>query len=327
MKSFALRPALHIPSLCLARQFVRNGMVIGLFVLGASSLSAQESQNRQPGDVFKECETCPEMVVVPPGEFLMGWEGGEEARYEGPVHQVTIEDAFAVGRFEVTNAQFAEFIDATDHETRDACITWGEDGSKERAGVTWRDPGYGRPSLPNEPVACVTWTDARAFVAWLAESTGQPYRLLSEAEWEYAARAGRPHTLFTWGETGDDACRYANLYDQSATATNLFRPWDPADCDDGSVELAEIGMLAPNPFGLHDMIGNVWEWVEDCYVMNYFEKPNDGLAQTTYGCDRHGVRGGSWSTMLSRQRPTFRGRDLEDYTTRIFGFRVARDLM
>ncbi len=300
----------------------------GLIVASAllDGAQAQMNESREPGAVFQDCDDCPEMVVVPPGKFLMGWDGGEEARYEGPVHEVEIDYAFAVGRYEVTNSQFAAFIDATGHETPNVCNTVGEDGLKTRDGVTWRDPGYGRPSLPNEPVACVMWTNASAYAAWLAETTGLSYRLLSEAEWEYSARAGRPHTLFTWGETADGACQYANLYDQSATLPDFFGAYKPADCNDGIGELAEVGTLASNPFGLYDMIGNVWEWVEDCYVMTYLDQPNDGSAQTTYGCDRRVAKGGSWSTIVSRQRPTFRGRDPVNLSTRIFGFRVARDL-
>ena len=304
-------------------------VVAGLLSLAAAQPAvglAQQAPQRAPGDVFKDCDDCPEMVVVPPGEFLMGWDGGEDARYEGPVHEVEIRRAFAVGRFELTYAQYAAFIEATNHPSGRNCRTWGGDSVEDRLGKDWRDPAYGRPMRPDEPVSCVNWNDAKAYAAWLAEDTGEPYRLLTEAEWEYAARAGRPHTLYSWGDTPDGACRYANLYDLSGATSSIPRPYEPANCDDGAVDLAVVGSREPNPFGLYDMIGNVWEWIEDCYVMTFLEDQTDDAAQTTYGCDRRGVRGGSWSSIETRQRPTFRGRDPVGLTTQIFGFRVARDL-
>ncbi len=298
---------------------------LGLALLGSLDAGGQV-RVQQAGDVFQDCDVCPEMVVVPPGEFLMGWDDGEEARYEGPVHQVKIENAFAVGRYELTYAQYTAFVEDTDHETRDGCRVWDGVTVETKPGVSWRDPGYGRPALPNQPVSCVSWDDAKAYVTWLAKKTGEPYRLFSEAEWEYAARAGRPHTLYTWGETVEGACQYANLYDKSGGTSVIDRPHKPADCDDGSVDISVIGLRDPNPFGLYDMVGNVWEWVEDCYVMTYLDSQTDATAQTTYGCDRRGARGGSWSSNPNRQRPTFRGRDPVELTTQIFGFRVARDL-
>ena len=170
------------------------------------------------------------------------------------------------------------------------------------------------------------WTHA-PYVAWLAEKTGQPYRLPSEAEWEYAARGGVSGE-FHWGDDPDEACRYANVYDSSANAEHGFG-WQAAACDDGFPTLAPVGRLEPNGFGLHDVAGNLWEWVEDCYEAPFAaHMPTDGSA---YGppsgqCERRSVRGGSWSSRISRQRPAFRGRDPEDLRYSIFGFRVARSL-
>jgi formylglycine-generating enzyme required for sulfatase activity len=277
------------------------------------------------GAQFRECSDCPAMLVVPPGSVQMGFDGGEPDRYEGPVHSVRIRRAFAVGLYEITNAQYAAFVQATGHTHGVGCNVWVPDEHTIRKddSLTWRDPGYGRPPRDDEPVACVNWNDAQAYVAWLRQITGQKYRLLSEAEWEYVARAGSA-AAYPWGDDPEGACRYANVYD--ATAVDPRTPWPATKCADGHVGVAPVGSLAPNALGLYDVIGNVWEWVEDCYAMPYPARPIDGSAQTRAGCDRHGVRGGSWRTDVRRQRPAFRGRDEPTLNSNIFGLRVARDL-
>ena len=201
--------------------------------------------------------------------------------------------------------------------------------SKPVPGSNWADPAYGRPIRDDEPVACIRWSDAKSYVSWLAGLTGKKYRLLTEAEWEYAARAGT-RGLHTWGDDKSAACRYANVHDQGADALAASKgiklPYRPTPCDDGYTGVAPVGRFAPNAFGLHDMIGNVWEWVEDCYEMPYGATPVDGSAQLAKGCDRRGSRGGSWRTDYPRERPGFRGRDPEALTSQIFGTRIARDL-
>jgi formylglycine-generating enzyme required for sulfatase activity len=268
------------------------------------------------------------MVVVPPGEFDMGFDGGEPERYEGPVRRVRIAYSFAVGRTEVTNAQYRRFVEASGHATTDAGCDIPPPGQRAPVpvpGTTWRDPGYGRPIRDDEPVACVRWSDAMAYVNWLAGVTGQRYRLLTEAEWEYAARAGTTGR-HVWGEDVAAACRQANIYDQSASRATPQGDKRAAPCDDGFPGVAPVGSLAANAFGLHDMIGNVWEWIEDCYEMPYSATPADGSAQLARGCNRRGSRGGGWRSDYARQTPTFRGRDPESLNSQIFGFRVARDL-
>jgi formylglycine-generating enzyme required for sulfatase activity len=291
----------------------------------ASGPSGGSNPLPAPGATFKDCPTCPEMVVVPPGRFLMGFDGGEPERYEGPVREVRIGYAFAAGRFEVTNAQYREFVEATGHASTKGCYALRDGTYKPLPGTDWRDPGYGRPIRDDEPVACVTWTDSKAYVTWLAKRTGKRYRLLTEAEWEYAARAGRAGR-FTWGDASQRACDEANLFDQSSVRAMPGVDVPAAPCDDGFPELAPVGRRAPNPFGLYDMIGNVWEWVEDCYTMPHLPgAPVDGSAQVTSGCDRRGSRGGAWISSFDRQRPAFRGRDPVDRISQIFGLRVARD--
>jgi len=275
--------------------------------------------------VFRDCPDCPQMVVVPPGHFRMGNDGGEKDRYEGPTRGVRIVRAFAAGRFEVTQKQYATFVAATGHVGGKGCNVWRSATRTLERDLTldWRNPGYGRAPADDEPVACVSWNDAQAYVAWLRDRTGKPYRLLPEAEWEYAARAGSD-ALYAWGGDPEQACRYANVYDAAASDPGI--PWAPTKCSDRYPTIAPVGRFAPNGFGLYDMIGNVWEWVEDCYAMPYPSEPADGRAQTTTGCDRRVSRGGAWRTEIIRQRPAFRGRDPADLLSGIFGFRIARDL-
>ena len=200
---------------------------------------------------------------------------------------------------------------------------WTGDTVEPVVGKDWRDPGYGRPPRDDDPVACVSWYDAKAYVGWLANRTGQPYRLPTESEWEYVAHGGE-RTAYSWGEDPDAGCEVANYYDQSGAGQ---RPWEPVACDDGHAIGAPVGSLAPNAFGVHDVTGNVWEWAEDCYLVPYSVQPVDGSAYQADGpCEKRVVRGGAWHSRATWQRPTFRGRDTEDFVTQVFGIRVVRDL-
>jgi formylglycine-generating enzyme required for sulfatase activity len=258
---------------------------------------------------------------------MMGSNDGSDDRPEGPIHKVTITRPFAIGRYEVTNAQYAAFVADTGHSSADGCNLFfpKEMDVRREPGVTWRDPAYGRPPADEEPVVCISWPDANAYLAWLSDKTGIQYRLLSEAEWEYVARS-RATTVFPWGDTGEGGCDYANIYDNSGRNPDM--PWDVTDCRDGFTIVSPVGQLKPNSFGAYDMVGNVWEWTQDCYVAPY---PPESVDETPIeadsgACDRRVVKGGSWRTSLRWQRPSFRGRDPEDFASQIFGLRVARDL-
>jgi len=276
------------------------------------------------GAVFADCADCPEMVVIPPGSFMMGHDGGvNEERYEGPPHEVTIDYSFAFGLLEITTAQFRRFVNATGYTAGTDCRMWTGETVEPVAGKDWRDPGYGRPPRDDDPAACISWYDAKAYAAWLAQQTGQAYRLPTEAEWEYVAHDGGS-TAWSWGDDPDAGCEEANYYDQSAAG---LRPWDPVACDDGHRIVAPVGALEANAFGVFDVIGNVWEWVEDCHVVPYGVQPVDGSAHQVKGpCEKRGVRGGAWHSRATWQRPTFRGRDTEDFVTQVFGIRVVREL-
>ena len=295
-----------------------------LVILGLTALSGCAS-SLMPGAVFQDCADCPEMVVIPSGDFSMGSPDGEQGRSELPVRDVTV-SSFAAAKYEVTQAEFDAFVAATGHEVATGCEIVEMGASLiETEDKDWRDPGYERAVRPNDPVVCVGWTDAKAFTAWLSEKAGQPYRLLTEAEWEYVAKGGST-TPWYWGEDPADGCTHANMYDLTSAAKWNLR-WAPVQCTDGHEEVSPVGSFPASPFGLYDILGNVWEWVEDCYVMPYPDGPVDGTAVQVEGdCDRRSVRGGSWITRASRHRASFRGRDPEPTLFNFFGFRVARDL-
>ena len=280
---------------------------------------------------IRDCADCPQLVVVPRGRFMMGSDDGEVGRSEGPIHEVAIR-AFALARTEVTVADFRKFVAATGYQVASGCrvqsstIVKGERvGWEERSDAGWQAPGFVAPLTEDMPVVCVGHDDARAYAAWLSRVSGKAYRLPSEAEWEYAARAGS-RGIYPWGSNADLGCEHANAYDRSARRQLDFG-WGYVDCEDGYAELAPVARFKPNAWGLHDMIGNVWEWTADCYRETYEATPRDGSAVAGgFECAKWTVRGGGWMTRPSRNRLTFRGRDPVDARYSYFGFRVARDL-
>jgi formylglycine-generating enzyme required for sulfatase activity len=257
--------------------------VAGIFpqIRDARPLSPLEQGALVPHDHFKECDSCPEMVVIPPGDFLMGSPQSEEGSDpdERPQHRVVISRPFAAGRFAVT---FDEW---------DACVA-----ARGCRNYLPADRGWGRGL---RPVINVRWEDARAYVAWLSQKTGQPYRLLSEAEREYVTRAGTT-TPFWWGSS--ISSRQANYdgkfpYPSDAKEKGGFRR-----------ETVPVGSFDPNPWGLYQVHGNVYEWVEDCWYANYEEAPTDGSARTMPDCAEHVLRGGSWNFAPWHLRSAARGR-------------------
>ena len=277
----------------------------------------------KPGQAFKDCSECPEMVVVPAGFFTMGSPPGEEGRSkdEGPRHRVTIPRPFAVGRFEVTRGEFASFVRDSGHSTGKSCWTYESELWKNRGGRGWRDPGYRQTE--RDPVVCVSWDDAKAYVEWLSRKTGKTYRLLSEAEWEYSARAGTT-TARVWGDSPKDACGEANVHDQTSKRFNGFYQTHH-NCDDGHAKTAPVGNYRANRFGLHDVLGNVWEWVEDCWHDSYGSAPTGGGVWTNGdGCRHRVLRGGSWINVPKTVRAASRNGIIASNRNNNNGFRIAR---
>ena len=246
------------------------------------------------GKRFKDCAECPELVVVPSGTFEMGAPPHETGREEdeGPVHQVKIGERFAVGVYEVT---FDEW------DACEGCVGYRPD-----------DEGLGRSRLP---VINVDWDDAQSYVAWLSGKTGKEYRLLSESEWEYVARAGTTTPFHTGGTISTDQANYNGDYVYGPGRRGQFRH-----------RTIPVGSFPANRFGLHDVHGNVWEWVEDCWNGSYEGAPDDGSAWLTGDCSLRVLRGGSWGDQPWIMRSAFRYRETGTLRINLVGFRVARVL-
>ena len=271
-----------------------------IFALMVTSVS-NSGDHLTAGTEFQDCDECPIMVVLPAGSYMMGSPESEEGRedHEGPRHLVTFDKPFAMGKFEVT---FGEW---------DACVNGGG-----CAGHQAKDR-WGRGQ---QPVNHISWDEAHLFTKWISEKTGKEYRLPSESEWEYAARAGTT-TPFSTGETiSTDQANYEGEY-----------AYGPGKVGEYREKTLPVGSFPPNQFGLHDMHGNVWEWIEDCYHPTYEGAPDHGrawISRVDTACDRAVIRGGSWHFGPNFARSAYRSNDFghhRNYNLYI-GFRVARTL-
>ena len=255
---------------------------------------------------FRDCEECPEMVVIPAGNYGFGSPPNEFGGpyNEGYVIEVTFKEAFAIGKYEVTFDEWMHCVAAG------VCAEIDDDGM-----------GQGK-----HPVINVSWEDAVTYTQWLSKITGKNYRLPSEQEWEYAAQGPTKRARF-FGIAPEKVCDFANAYDRTAEE-KLAYGFKTVPCSDGFTELAEVGSFQPNYFGLHDMLGNVWEWVFDCLNPNWrFSKAaTDGSPYTDGDCDQRAYRGGSW---LSNQPYYLRTAErYKFFRTKHndLGFRVARSM-
>jgi len=276
---------------------------------------------RRENDVFRDCPECPEMVVIPAGSFTMGSPATEDERDadEGPQHRVTV-PSFALGKYEVTRTQFEAYAKEAAVRASD-CNTWNGKEWVLEAARSWQAPGFDQTGV--DPVVCVSWADAIAYLKWLSQKTKQSYRLPSEAEWEYAARGGTTSRRW-WGDSADQACGSASVADEAAKRMNSA--WTVHACEDGYPYTAPVGKFRPNGFGLFDILGNVWEWSEDCYHDSYAGAPSEGQAWTTEPCDSRVLRGGSWSDPPRLSRSAERGWNSSANRSSFNGFRVARAL-
>jgi formylglycine-generating enzyme required for sulfatase activity len=295
-----------------------------IFVLtccGHKAFTAAWTSERAPGAVFRDCPDCPEMVVIPAGKFTMGssesdksWAAGhggnlESVTDEAPQHTVSLR-SFALSKYPVTRGEYAAFVRETKHPAGDGC---GKDSftSKKQAFVSWQNPGFSQTE--RDPVVCVSWQDARAYVSWLngkvhkpaSTSDEAPYRLPSESEWEYAARAGTT-TRFWWGDDDTGADDHAWYKSNSGGQTH------------------PVGSKPSNSFGLYDIVGNVWQWAEDCYADSYANTPADGSANETGNTCLRVDRGSSWLYPAWLLRSATRERNPAEYRDIIMGFRLAR---
>lgn len=312
----------------LQRPLIRSIRLAALIALGSTTACAQTGANERTS--IKDCDYCPELVVVPAGEFRMGTPENvsiDNETGESPPVDMRIPRAFALGKFEVTVAEFETYARATGFEPTVRCRVWSDAKGRydDDDNRSWRRPGVPATPQPNHPVSCVSWEDAQGYVRWLAQQTGLPYRLPTEAEWEYGARAGSA-ALYPWGDDPHQGCRFVNAYDQT-TERRYPLAWEPMACEDGFEGVAPVGSLAPNAFGLYDMLGNVWEFAEDCATRSHVGRPKDGSAWVWEGgCARRIQRGGGWITSIARIRPGYHGDANATHRFDFGGFRVARDL-
>jgi len=308
-------------------------------VLSIAALAIALSACADPGPEFRDCGQCPVMITVPAGQFKMGTaiadrlidpRTGKPATSDSPQHEVTIAAPFAIGKYEVTVDEFGAFIADTGYEPVDRCMEFSkEDSFTISKDFNWQDTGFEQAG--DHPVVCVSFFDAEAYVAWLSDKTGEAYRLPSEAEWEYAARAGST-TSYYWGTESAETCDYANVRSQGAyTISKRQAAADRDDgfpCDDGVRHTSAAGRFAPNQFGLHDLQGNAWEWVADCNHKDYEGAPADGGVwsdgpDAKTRCPFGVIRGGSYLNLVERSSTTVRaGRPRSGAATNM-GFRVA----
>jgi formylglycine-generating enzyme required for sulfatase activity len=281
-------------------KILRVGVLLALIAAGDGS--AQD---------ITDCPDCPTLVTIPAGKFEMGSPADEPGRFdaEGPQHTVAVK-SFALAKYPVTGGQFLKFLTESGYQPAPC---------NPIMGLGWRSTGHGQAYAPTDtespqwPATCLSWKDAQAYITWLNGKSKKAYRLPSEAEWEYAARAGTD-TARWWGPL---------IGANNANCAGCGSAWDAHD-------IAPVGSFQPNPFGLYDMLGNVWQWTEDCWNESYVGAPADGSAWKSGDCKKRVLRGGSWSNLpvfirsAARSRGDSEGKDF-DYSS-YSGFRLARSL-
>ena len=325
---------------CYRAVFHVASVLFALALLSPIAGAQQPADRASPGTPVKalrDCADCPEMVIVPAGSFEMGSSADERVREGVPsrfadretlVHRVTIAKPFAMSRNEITRGLYARFVAETKRPDPPACGVFNPDTDswKERPGYSWRNTGF--EQTDDHPVACTSFGDARDFAAWLAKKTGKPYRLATEAEWEYAARGGTTTARY-WGDSAEPGCELANIM-SAATVARLGNPKSWANklvCTSPHAFTVPVGSYPPNPFGLHDMIGNVYEWIADCYHPTYAGAPVDGSAWNEPRCAQHMLRGGAFHSAPWLARVAARGGPVEtEYHPVASGIRVVRDM-
>ena len=335
--------ALDARNIELAEQLATRATEVGADAEAVQALRQRIANARlydhlEPGAVFNDAFTSrdgngPQLVVVPVGSFQMGSTARERGhrRDEEPQHEVAITRPFALGRTEISVAEFRRFIGRTNYVTdaqRIGNSSYYDEPKGRMAtgkGIDWRRNYAGQPARDDDPVVHVSWTDAQAYVAWLSEATGKRYRLPSEAEFEYAVRAGT-ETRYWWGDGAPP--RAIGNFTGGGDESPSRRRWTKGfpRYGDGYWGPAPVAKFAPNRFGLYDMGGNVSEWVEDCWHDSYLRAPDDGSAWVNKGCGRRVVRGGSWGSAPDQVRSAFRLYSAPDVRSARVGFRVARDL-
>ena len=282
-------------------------------------------------DSFRDCADCPDMIIIPDGRYLMGSTAAEiedginwTFPAEKIVHDVNITKPFAVSKYPITRTEFATFAHNNLLPEHGCKIVKSEAQDWPiNHDANWEHPGF--MQTDKDPVVCINWHDAKLYVEWLSRSTGKHYRLLSESEWEYVARAGTTTQRY-WGNDYDHTlqCLYANGAD--IATQRVYEDWTGADCDDGYAYTSPVGTYRPNSFGVYDMLGNVLQWVEDCFQDTYEGASVDGTALTPAVCLKRVLRGGAWNISPRSIRAANRFRNQPSERINNYGIRVGRDI-
>jgi len=323
-------------------------VLIELIALGGAEITVNQLRRRleearvyggfKPGQVIRdhflnEGRWTPDAVVILAGSFIMGSGAFEEGREdnEGPEHRVTFRRGFAIGKREVSVEEFRVFVSKTGYKT-DAertgdSVVYDQYSGRlmKRDDIHWEMNYEGAEADKNDPVVHVSWNDANAYVGWLARGTGKPYRLPSEAEFEFAMRGGQSG-LYWWGD-GSPGKVVENLTGEGDSSRSRRR-WSTffKDYTDNHWGPAPVGSFSASPYGLHDITGNVGEWVRDCWHDTYIHAPSDGTAWLNPGCKLRVIRGGYWASSPEQTRAAFRLSATPDRRDARIGFRIARDL-
>lgn len=300
------------------------GALVGIAMLGGkgtASIAGLVGAQENPGPLLRDCPTCPLMRILPTGTFEQGAgpADGTVTAFERPRHAVTIAAPLAMSVNEVTVGEYREFADAT-HRNAGGCEVYAHDRWQWSFSANWSNPGF--TQSPMHPVTCVSFADATAYAQWLSARSGHVYRLPSASEWEFAARSGTDEAA-PWGRDSGRACTFANVADQSGSL--VYPGWQTFDCSDGYVATAPVGSFKANAFGLNDMLGNVFEWVRDCWVDDYTRAPANGDA-VQGNCSVREARGGSWFTQPAYVRASYRNRFDAGLRSTAVGFRIVREM-
>jgi formylglycine-generating enzyme required for sulfatase activity len=316
------------------------GMTIA--ALAQPALGQDAAKGKAPGATFQDCPECQTMIVVPAGRFKIGSTPEERARegvpasfgnHEGPVREVTIAKPFAIATTETTRAQWARFVTATKRPIPTECHDYNaeDDSWAGTPGklVNWQKPGFAQTD--QHPAVCISFDDATAYAAWVAKSTGKRYRLASEAEWEYVARAGTTTTR-PWGDSVTPICTKAAIMTSATYAAikNADSWTDELLCSNANSWTVPVGTFDANPWGVSDMLGSVWEWVSDCAAEDHAKLPIDGSAQTAANggdCARRLTKGGAFHSRVWLARPATRGGGQDGQNRPVAsGIRLVREI-
>lgn len=303
-----------------------------LALLAATLVTHVLADEPATGARFTDCTVCPELVYVPAGAFIMGSTPAQtraagvpdgRAVNEHPPVEVRVAAGFAIGRRELSIAEFRAFVDATGHEVQPGCFGLNRRAWALDPNATWDGPGY--PVSDDHPAACLTAGDYRAYLAWLSETTGRRYRAPTEAEWEYAAQLGSDQPPRVYRIDDADACELVNAADRQFS-DNFDGEWPAFECDDDYPVTSPAGAFPPNRLGMLDVLGNTAEMTADCFVSGHTGRPTDGSARGEGNCGALVFKGGSWAAEPGFLRPAFRVAATPDVRGNGFGLRVLREV-